>query len=326
MISDKLKPAKITDIISRAEEYISAMRKMEKDDVMKFIDEMANYVSDWFNKNELNIVELKRFVAQAADDIYCQLMQTTQSDIYLNGYYGFVLYRFFYEAQQKGVFIFFVIDNVLRDDRFKLLVQMYATTHFRIIHPYEYDGVKAEYKQEFTKLPTIPFSEVEKKISEAIEHQMNIVYVEKDDSVNYVFDAIHLAERLQLEYACIFRNKKCGEPASFLTGSFGNLITNPIPLADDNRIFVWCNRENTGIWVVANNGRLINAKYDDFKLPPNLIERFKQWGQQVDATDVKSFNGCGLELAMDTKRYLGDKYRIFYRYSDNGADIEIVPK
>jgi len=224
MISEKLKPAKILDTIDRAEEYIAEMRKMEKDDVMKFINEMADYVSDWFNKNEFGIVELKKFVARAADDIYCQLMSTTQSDIYLNGYYGFVLYRFFEEAQKRGVFIFFIIDNVLRDDRFKLLVQMYATTHFRIIHPYKYDAMKAGYNPEFTKLPTIPFSEVEKKISEAVEHHFNIVYVEKDDSVNYLFDVIPIAERLQLKYACIFRNKKIDEPHAFLSGSFGNFV------------------------------------------------------------------------------------------------------
>jgi len=222
MIEESLKPKKIEDIISRSEEYISAMRKMSKDDVMIFLDDMANFVTDYFKKNEFNLPELKRCVAKSADDIYCQLMRTEINDMYLNGYYGFVLYKFFYEAQQKGVFIFFIIDNVLRDDRFKLLVQMYATAHFRIIHPYEYDAMKAGYNSEFTKLPTIPFSEIENKISEAIKEQMNIVYVEKDDSVNYIFDALRLAERLQLEYACIFRNKKIDEPFQFLTGSFSS--------------------------------------------------------------------------------------------------------
>jgi hypothetical protein len=268
------------------------------------------------------------------DDIYCKLMQFSITDLHSNAYFGIVLNGLFFELEQKEVYLFYIVDNEIRDDRFKILEQMFRVAHFAVIHPYAVD--KFEHTQEYTKLPAKPYEKIKQEIDDAIankQHKKHILYVEKDDSANYIKEVLEYAlENQKNKYACMFRNKKLDEPAHYLT-TWKNM-----PEEKDNKIYVWCNRGSTGIWVAENNGRLINSQYGDFNLPSDLIARFRRWEQlfndskpeltdEQNGFDRKTFNGYGFELAMDTKRFLGDKYRIFYRYStDSDSDIEIVPK
>ena len=120
--------------------------------------------------------------------------------------------------------MFFILDNSLRDDRFKLNVELYKAASFSVVYPYNVE--KLEYSQQFTKLPTKDYKTVEKEIDKARADKSHIFYVEKDDSINHLDDVLHLAEEFQGEYQCIFRNKGPAESqtANWLAGSFGDWL------------------------------------------------------------------------------------------------------
>ncbi len=89
-------------------------------------------------------------------------------------------------------------------------------------------------------------------------------------------------------------------------------------------IYVWCDWESTGIWVTyEKDPHLKNADYQQFDLPQELIARFKywerwfsdampEWSNERNKTDKKLYDAYGFSLAIDLKRFVGDKNRVVY--------------
>ncbi len=223
MIKETLKPNQIRDIVFRIFEYLPEMRKMEKDEVVEFVRFLENYVKEYFSK-ETDDLKLKKMSVELTDELYLQISAFELGDIHTDGYFGIVVNRLFWELSQKGVLCFFILDNSLRDDRFKMSVELYKSSGFNSVYPYDVDELK--YSEEYTRLPVKDYKSIEKEIDEARSNKRHIFYVEKDDSVNYLENVLHLAEEFQSEYVCIFRNKAPSEhmAANWLVGSFGDIL------------------------------------------------------------------------------------------------------
>jgi hypothetical protein len=127
--------------------------------------------------------------------------------------------------QQKGIFAFFVLDNTLKDDRFKMVIELFAITGFSVLCPY--DTKDLEYTGECSVLPPLDHNLIEKEIYQNIAHKNHIFYLEKDSSVNYLNYVLDIAEEFQSEYVCIFRSKAPDgdTEAVWLQGSFGDYAT-----------------------------------------------------------------------------------------------------
>ena len=153
-----------------------------------------------------------------------QVSSFEMRDIHTDGYFGTVISQLFKELSQKGVFVFFILDNSLRDDRFKLTVELYKSVGFRVIYPYAID--KFEYSPKHTKLPSADYKTIERDIDEAVGKKKHILYVEKDESVNYLSKVLQIGEEYQNQYVCIFRNTApgSGKNATWLMGSFGDFL------------------------------------------------------------------------------------------------------
>jgi hypothetical protein len=223
MVIETLKPTKIQDIVFRIHEYLPAMRKMKKEQVMEFVKFMENYIKEYF-ANEIDDLELKKLSVELTDVLYIQISSFEMRDIHSDGYFGIVISKLFKELSQKNVFIFFILDNSIRDDRFKLTTELYNSIDFRVIYPYATD--KLEYSPEYTKLPSADYKKIEKEIDEAVEQKKHILYVEKDDSVNYLSKVLQIGEEYQGQYVCVFRNTAPGSDknATWLMGSFGDYL------------------------------------------------------------------------------------------------------
>lgn len=223
MNEETLKPNKIQDVVFRIFEYLPAMRKMEKDEAMRFVSFLENYIKEYFAK-ETDDLELKKMSVELTDELYLQISELEVRDIHTDGYFGIVVNRLFWELSQKGVLCFFILDNSLRDDRFKLTTELYKSAGFSVVHPYAVNELT--YSDNYTKLPTKTYKEVEKIIDESKNHKKHILYVEKDNEVNYLKDILYLAEEFQSDYVCIFRNKAPSEhqSATWLMGSFAELL------------------------------------------------------------------------------------------------------
>lgn len=222
-MKESLKPKKIQDVIFRLREYLSEMRTMERDKVMEFVSYLEGYIKDYFAK-DIDDLELKKMSVELTDRLYLQISAFELRDIHADGYFGIVVKRLFWELSQKGVLCFFILDNSLRDDRFKLAVELYKSVGFDAIYPYIVYELK--YSDEYTRLPIKDYKSIEKEIDKARSNKRHILYVEKDDSVNQLENVLHLAEEFQSEYVCIFRNKAPSdhENATWLLGSFADIV------------------------------------------------------------------------------------------------------
>ncbi len=227
MIQENLRPSKISDIVLRMGEYLSAMRSMENEDAVRFIDFLDNYTRDYFQNSVLDELELKKVLIELADLTYLMAVNLNEKDIHTNGYFGIVVNRLFWELQQRNILAFFVVDNNLRDDRFKMVVELVGSAGFSIIYPYSVDNL--QFSDKYTLLPILDYKSVEKKIDESKSQKKHIFYIEKDTSINYLNNVLALAEEFQSKYVCVFRNKAPdGESqAIWLTGSFGDYLNLP---------------------------------------------------------------------------------------------------
>lgn len=224
MIQENLKPSKISDIIFRMDEYLTAMRSMENEVAIQFVDYLDSYVRDYFDSKTLNEIELKKLLIEVTDTMYLLAVNLDMRDVHTDGYFGIVVNRLFWGFHQKNILAFFVVDNSLRDDRFKMVIELIGSAGFSAIYPYSVDELK--YSDKYTPLPTLDYKAVEKKIDDSKSQKKHIFYIEKDDSINYLNDVLAIAEEFQSEYVCIFRNKAPdGESqAVCLMGSFGDYL------------------------------------------------------------------------------------------------------
>lgn len=224
MTQSNLNPEKLSDVVYKMDNYLSAMREMSKEDVVKFVDQLDEYVRRYFDNIKSDDLELKKQLVELVDVLYLITVNLDRRDIHTDGYFGIVLNRLFWILQQKNILAFFVVDNSLRDDRFKMVTELFHSAGFNIAAPYSMDNLL--YGNEYTKLPTLPYKNIEKQIDTSKSEKRHIFYIEKDDSVNYLKDVLALAEEFQSEYVCIFRNKAPdgNSNAAWLMGSFADYL------------------------------------------------------------------------------------------------------
>ena len=223
MINEKLQPNKVEDIILRMDEYLSAMRTMEKDEVMAFVHTLDAYIKNYFSKSTDELT-LKKMAVELTDIMYIKISAFDIRDIHTAGYFGIVVASLFWELKIKGILCFFILDNSIRDDRFKMTVELFGSAGFAGVYPYSVKEL--QHSDQYTKLPVLDYKSVEKEIDEAKDRKRHIFYVEKDDSANYLKQVLQIAEEFQNEYVCIFRNKAPSEhfTANWLMGSFGDIL------------------------------------------------------------------------------------------------------
>ncbi len=223
MIKDDLRPRNITDIIFRIDHYLEDMRT-HSPDAPELISLLTEYIIEYFKSPEIDELKFKKLAVELVDEMYVKIDKFTSRDIYTDTYFGIVVRQLFFELTKKNIFIFFILDNQLRDDRFKLSVELFMTSSFKTIFPYVTETL--EHGNGFTIFPNHKYKEIEKEIVDTFGIKRHIFYLEKDDSVNYLSNVLQLAEEFQNEYICVFRNQApvSGKPAQWLMGSFGDIL------------------------------------------------------------------------------------------------------
>src|SRR3989344_6017559 len=134
MISEELKPQKIEDIISRSHEYLSAMRKME-DKGSELFFYLQEYIKEYFLK-EKDDLKLKVVGVALTDMLYLKISILDLRDAHTDLYFSSVIGLIFRELAKRNILFFFILDNSIRDDRFKLNVELYKAASFTVVYPY----------------------------------------------------------------------------------------------------------------------------------------------------------------------------------------------
>jgi hypothetical protein len=184
-----LTPKLSSDSIELMEVYIAYMRANED---FETVPEMMNRFNDQiFVGKDISLDQLRQLAVYVTDKIYRIAAELEIRDEYTVTYFKKVVARFMKSLQDKGIEIFYILDNEIREDRFKLAVMLYELSGATVVTPYISDK-------------TLSFEEVEERFKSPIAHGRNIIYIEKDASVNYIEKVMRIAT--ESKYIGIFRN------------------------------------------------------------------------------------------------------------------------
>ena len=141
--------------------------------------------------------KLKQLAVFIVDNTYRIISQLTINDNYTRSFFTSVISFLWDKLQDKGVDLFYVLDNELRADRFNCAVELFKLTGMAIVTP-SVDGRNLDY------------DEVERQIKDHMASLKMIMYIEKDAQVNYIEKVLGLAEGTS--YLRILRNKAPDDP------------------------------------------------------------------------------------------------------------------
>ena len=190
-----LKPRKITDLLDNMEAYIDEMRKTK--DLETIPKELKQYAWEYFREVEISKEDLQRLAIFVADKTYRVVSYIELMDNYTRAFFAKVIPYLWDSLQDRGVDTFYILDNELREDRFRAVVELFELTGIAVVTPYGEKG-------------NLEYEAVEKQIRDYMAPVRNIMYVEKNASVNYLDKVTKLAK--DSKYLCIFRSKAPTNP------------------------------------------------------------------------------------------------------------------
>ena len=185
-----MKPRKLTDLLDNMEAYIDEMRKTE--DIETILKQLKQYAWEYFREVEIDKENLQRLAIFVADKTYRVVSYIELVDNYTRAFFAKVIPYLWDALQDRGVDTFYIIDNQIREDRFQATVQLFELTGVAVVRPYGNHGI-------------LDYELVEKQIKDHMAPVRNIMYIEKDASVNYLDKVLKLAK--ESKYLCIFRSK-----------------------------------------------------------------------------------------------------------------------
>jgi hypothetical protein len=224
-------PTKITDLIDKIDVYLDEMRK--KDDKEELPKQLTGYIWNFFRDTNPDKEELTSLAIFIVDHTYRYSASATQVDDYTKIYFASVITELWDAIQSRGVDVFYILDNALREDRFLLTIQLFALSGIAVVSPYV---VKGKYHQFMTveeqakwalsfsiedfdpnkvtiTMDSSEFLRQEETldlIKKYMKKTRNVAYIEKDDSVNYLDEVQKLAK--DSNYVSIFRNNAPENP------------------------------------------------------------------------------------------------------------------
>lgn len=191
----KLEPHKISDLIDNLEIYIAEMRETE--DMESIPKYLKQYAWEYFREVELTKEDLQGMALFIVDRMYRVISNIELMDNYTRAYFAKVIPFLWDSLQNRGVDTFYILDNELREDRFRAVVELFQLTGIAVVTPYG--------EHEYLK-----YDSVEKQIRDYMAPVRNIMYIEKDANVNYLDKVLKLAK--ESKYLCVFRNKAPDDP------------------------------------------------------------------------------------------------------------------
>ncbi|HRH23110.1 MAG TPA: hypothetical protein PK295_00550 [Candidatus Magasanikbacteria bacterium] len=186
-----LQPRTVTDIIDNIRYYIEAMR--ENEDIETLPNLLSQYAEDYFKEVNFNRKNARNLAIFGIDRAYRTITTLDPVDKYTRSFVAKVLSTLWKTIQNQNTNVFYIVDNTFdNDEKFNTMVEMFELMGFAVVTPY--------HKQE-----CVVYEEVETQINGYMESSRMIMYVEKDDSVNYLDKIKELAK--ESDYLCMFRYK-----------------------------------------------------------------------------------------------------------------------
>jgi len=182
-------PKVFSDSIELMSMYIAKMRA--DDDLDTIPNMLVRFNDSACSSKDISKDQLRQLAVYATDYIYRFSSKLEMRDKYTDVYFTKVIAKLLKSLQEKGIEIFYILDNELRGDRFELAVDLYGLSDAAVVSPYDGKGI-------------LNFEEVERRLKSHMAHGKNIVYIEKDASVNYMEQVMKMAT--ESRYIGVFRN------------------------------------------------------------------------------------------------------------------------
>jgi hypothetical protein len=209
-----LEPKKISDVLDNAEGYIAEMR--QKQDIETIPAELKNYIWQYFRKTDMDKMLLEKVACFSVDKICRIAAVLTMADKYTYAFFAGVMPAIWDYLQGRGVDTFYILDNTMREDRFKINYDLYRLSGFCIATPYfdyaDSTALKTDKEKTVNIVMDPPFTynylnfeAVEAQLRKYMSSTQNIVYIEKDSTVNYIDKVVEIAKNSN--YLCVFRNE-----------------------------------------------------------------------------------------------------------------------
>lgn len=225
MLDTNLQPERITDILDNIDLYLDQMRKNQ--DMKEIPNALTSYIWNFFRDINPDKEKLKMLALFLADHTYRYISRVELTDDYTDIYFASVVTVLWDTLQARGVDTFYILDNELREDRFMLTVKLFALSGVAVVTPYVVKGSyhkymtieeQAKWALSFSKEDFNPkkhtmtidasddmrYMEVIDLIKKYMKHTRNIIYIEKDASVNYLDQVKRLAK--ESKYLGVFRD------------------------------------------------------------------------------------------------------------------------
>ena len=189
-------PHHIADLIDNLEVYIAEMRTTEDMEIIP--KALKQYAWEYFREVSINKEGLQRMAVFVADKTYRIIAnEMKMMDNYTRAYFASVVPYLWDALQNRGVDTFYILDNAINEDRFHVVVELFKHTGMAVVTPYG-------------ESETLEYEAIEKEIKDYMGPVRNIMYIEKDASVNYIDRVKNIAN--ESKYLCIFRNHASDDP------------------------------------------------------------------------------------------------------------------
>ena len=182
-------PKVFSDSIEMMSMYIAKMRADKDFDAIP--DMLVRFNDRVLVSKDISKDQLRQLAVYATDYIYRFSSTLEMRDKYTDVYFTRVIAKLLKSLQDKGIEIFYILDNELRGDRFELAVDLYGLSGAAVVTPYDGNGI-------------LNFEVVERRLKSHMARGKNVVYIEKDASVNYMEQVMKMAT--ESRYIGIFRN------------------------------------------------------------------------------------------------------------------------
>lgn len=192
---DRINPRKLTDLADREviPLYIEEMRAA--DDVSIIPMFLRGYAADYLRDVSVDASLLESLAIFVADQTYRFASQALLQDTYVNAYFAGVIAYLWDCIRERGVKMFYVVDNTMTDERFQLAYSLFLRSNVAVITPY--DGLTT-------------WDEIRGLIRVQMIAGRHIAYIEKDASVNYIDAVAETASRSF--YVGVIRNRAPEDP------------------------------------------------------------------------------------------------------------------
>lgn len=189
-------PRKISDLIDNIEFYIEKMRSTHDMDVVP--EMLRQYAQGYFRDVPLDDKALQALALFTMDKTYRVAAYLEMMDNYTRAYFAKVIPHFWDYLHNRGLSIFYIVDNTFRNDgRFEAITELFTLTGIAVVAPYGADGA-------------LSYEEVERQIKKNLDEKRIVMYIEKDATVNHLDRVKELAK--VPGYLAIFRNKASANP------------------------------------------------------------------------------------------------------------------